>query len=162
MRRGVTLFASHTGVLAFQLVPRQPVIEFFLGRFPVDQVKLLAVVFQVAAHAIFAIRIVHLHVGVVTVLVGKSLGDFLVAIQTFVCGGAGSELVATVALRGTAERGVRLGEGTWGNLREGRKRGSQTARDREEDSEEKLPTDLTVIYNRCVTGRALVHQSLQV
>ena len=41
VRRCVALFARQRGVLSFQLVSRQPVIEFLLGRFPVYQVEIL-------------------------------------------------------------------------------------------------------------------------
>lgn len=127
-----------------------------------NQVELFAIVFQVAVHAIFAIGIAHLHVGVVAVLIGKGLSDLFVAIETFIGRSAGAEHVTTIALRGAAERFVGFGEGPWGNLRMGWKNNGQTARDRQEDREKKLSRNFRVTCKCCFAGRALVHQSLQV
>ena len=74
--RRMTFFALQVGVLALQLVTSQSVIEFFFGRFPVDQVEILAVVLQMAPNAIFAVRIFHLHLGVISMLIGEGFGNF--------------------------------------------------------------------------------------
>jgi hypothetical protein len=52
----------------------------------------------VAADTIFAIGILHLDLGVVSVLGGQSLGHFFMAIQAFESRRAGAELVAAGAL----------------------------------------------------------------
>lgn len=100
--RGVTFFAGDPGVLAFQLVPRQTVVELLLGGLPVDQAELFAVMIQVATNTISPVGVGHLELEVITVLGRQSLGDFLVAIQALESGRAGPELVATRALRGAA------------------------------------------------------------
>lgn len=61
--------------------------------------EVLAVVLQMAANTIFAVRIGHLKLVVVSVLGAEILGDFLVAIQTFKGGRAGAKLMATCTLR---------------------------------------------------------------
>ena len=58
--RHVTLFAGNAGMFAFQLVPRQFMIELLLRRLPVDQAKILSVVLQMASHTVFAVRVSHL------------------------------------------------------------------------------------------------------
>lgn len=103
MRGGVAFLALYVGVFAFQFVPGQTVIEFLLGWLPTDQIEVLAVMLEVAAHTILAVRILHLHLGVITVFIGESFGDFLVAIETFIGGSAGAKLMTGVALRRTAE-----------------------------------------------------------
>lgn len=117
VRRGVAFFAHEAGVFAFELVAGLFVIKFLQGRFPADQVKGLAVVFQVAAHTIFAIGIAHLHFEVVTVLRGKILRDFFVTIDALEGGSAGPERVAGSALRGAAEGRVGFGERSGRDLR---------------------------------------------
>jgi hypothetical protein len=47
-----TLLAGERGVLALKRIARLVVIERLLGRFPVDQLKVLAVVFRMTPHAI--------------------------------------------------------------------------------------------------------------
>ena len=71
-----------------------------------NQIELLPVMLQVATHAIFSIRILHLHMEVVAVFVGEVFGDFLVAVEAFKCGSAGPENVAGVALSCSGEGGV--------------------------------------------------------
>lgn len=98
VRGRMAFFALQVGMLAFEFVAGQPVIEFFFGRFPADEVELLAVMLEVTTYAIFAVRIAHLHLGVVAVLVGEGFSQFLVAIETSVGRTAGAELVAGIAL----------------------------------------------------------------
>jgi len=74
------------------------VIEFLLGRLPVNEIEVLAIVLQVATHTIFPMRILQLHVEVIAMLVQKILGDFLVAIEALKCGSASAENVAGTAL----------------------------------------------------------------
>jgi hypothetical protein len=82
----------------------------------VNQIELLPVVLQVAVHAIFSIRILHLHMEVIAVFVGEVFGDFLVAVEAFKCGSAGPENVAGVALSCSGERGMGFGEWARGYL----------------------------------------------
>jgi hypothetical protein len=99
MGGSVAFLARNTGVTAFQLVPGELVIEFVLGRFPVNQMEVLAIVLQVAAHAIPAIRIGYLQPAVVTVVIGEIFGDFLVTVGALKRGSAGAKLMTTRALR---------------------------------------------------------------
>jgi len=105
----VALFANEIGVLAFEFVAREFVVKFLQRRLPANQVEIFAVVFQVAAHAVFSIGIAHLHFKVVSVLRGKILRNFLVAIDALERGRASSEGMAGSALRSAAERRVGLG-----------------------------------------------------
>jgi len=104
----VTLFACNAGVLPFQVVAGQPVIELFLRGFPMDESKVLAVVLQVATDAIFAVGIAHLDLKVIAMLGVEASGNFLVAIETLESGSAGAELMATGALRSSGQRLVRF------------------------------------------------------
>ena len=101
VRRHVAFLASKPGVFSHQVVARQAMIELLFRRFPVDQREILSVVFQMAAHAIFAIRILHLQARVKSVLPGDGLSDLLVAIQALEGWRAGAEFMATGALRRT-------------------------------------------------------------
>jgi hypothetical protein len=74
------------------------------------QRKILAVMFQVAAHAIAAVGILHAQKGVVSLMSSKSVSNFLVAFQALEGWRAGSELVARIALRRAVEGLVRFGE----------------------------------------------------
>ena len=106
MRGRVAFLALQIGVLTFELVARQSVVEFLLGWFPADQVEIFAVVLEVAAHTILAVGVLHLHLCVIAVLVGECFGNFLMTIKTFVGGSARAKLVTGVALRGAAQRGM--------------------------------------------------------
>lgn len=112
VRGRVALLASHSGVLPFQRIPGQPVIELLRWPLPVDEGKILAVVLQVAADAVLAVGIFHLQLGVIAPLLRKQLGNFFVAIQAFERGSAGAKLVAARTLRCSAKRLVRFGERT--------------------------------------------------
>ena len=94
VRRSVAFFAGQIGVFAFELIARQPMFELLFRRFPMNEIEVFPIVLQVAAYAVLAIRILHLHLEVIAVLGGEILGDFLVAFQTFIRGSAGAELVA--------------------------------------------------------------------
>lgn len=99
MRGGVAFFASERGVFALEFVARLAVVELFFRRFPVNEREVFAVVFQVTAHAVLAVRILHLYLVMVTVLGDDIVGDFLVAFQALEGGSARAELMAGVALR---------------------------------------------------------------
>jgi len=102
VRGGVAFFTGDVGVLALQRIAGEAVIEFCRWRFPVDDIEIFSVVFEVAANAILAGRIVHLELEVVAVFGGEGLGNFLMAIEALEGGSAGAELMAGIALRGAA------------------------------------------------------------
>lgn len=64
-----------------------------------DEIKIFAIMLQVAPDAVLTVWILHSKSRVVAVLVGKALRNFFVAIQAFKRRGARSELMATRALR---------------------------------------------------------------
>ena len=99
MRGRVAFFTGDIGVLALQRIAGLAVIKLCRRRFPMDDVEIFAVVFQVAAHAVLAGGILHVQLKVVTVFGGEGLGDFLMAIETLKSGSAAAELVAGIALR---------------------------------------------------------------
>lgn len=117
VHRRVAFLASDAGMLAFQVVARQSMVELLLSRLPMDQVEVLAVVLQMAANAVFPVRIAHLNLEVIAVLAVEPSGDFLMAVQALEGGRAGAELVATHALRSSGKRLVRLREWTRRDLR---------------------------------------------
>ena len=67
-----------------------------------DEAEIHAVVIEVAADTIFAIGILHLNLGVISVLRSQPLRHFFMAIQAFEGRRAGPELVAGRALYGSA------------------------------------------------------------
>ena len=99
----MTFLASNARVLSLQLVARQPVIKLFLRSLPMDQVEVLAVVFQVATDAVFTIGIPHLKLGVIAVLCFQPFRYFFMAIQALESRRAGAELVAGYALGGSGQ-----------------------------------------------------------
>ncbi|HUE54913.1 MAG TPA: hypothetical protein VMO76_03715 [Candidatus Udaeobacter sp.] len=115
--RRVALFAGDPSVLSFQLVAGLAMIKLFLRRLPVDQAKVFSVVIQMTANAILAIGVGYLKLIVIAVLGRKPLGDFLVALEALESGRAGAKLVAAIALRSSAQRLMRFGKGTGGDLR---------------------------------------------
>ena len=64
-----------------------------------NQRKIKAVVFEVAAHAIFAAGIFHPEPRVKSTVCGKMLRNLFMTAETLECRSAGSELVAARALR---------------------------------------------------------------
>jgi len=108
----VALLASSLRVFSFEVVTGEPMIKLFLGRFPVEEIEILAVVLEVTPNAIFPVRIAHLYLVVVSVLGRETACNFLVAFQTFERRRAGSELMAARALGGAAERFMGLRQWT--------------------------------------------------
>lgn len=92
-------------------------IELLYGCFPMNQGKVLAIVLQVAPDAILASWIFHPQLGVIALVRGQAVRDFLVAFQTLERWRACPELMARPALRRTAEGFVGFGEWTGRNLR---------------------------------------------
>ena len=117
MRRSVALLAIQAGVLTLQVIAGQAVVEFLLRRLPVDEGEFLAIVFEVTAYAVLPVGILHLHSEVVAMLIGQRFGNFFVAFEALVGGGAGAEHMAGVALRGTGKGGMSFGKRTGRNLR---------------------------------------------
>jgi len=108
----VALLASSFRVFSFEVVTGEPMIKLFLGRFPVGEIEILAVVLEVTPNAISPVRIAHLYLVVVTMLGRETARDFLVTFQTFERRRAGSELMAARALGGAAERFMGLRQWT--------------------------------------------------
>ena len=108
----MALLASSFRVFSFEFVTREPMIKLLLGRLPVDEIEILAVVLEVTPNAIFSVRIAHLYLVVVSVLGRQTACDFFVTVQTFERWRAGSELMAARALRRSAERFMGLRQWT--------------------------------------------------
>lgn len=104
----VTFLAGNTRMLCLQVVARQPVIKLFLRRLPVNQIEVLAVVFQVAADAVFAVGISHLKLRVIAVVRFQTSRYFFMAIQAFESRRVSAELMAARALRRSREGLVRF------------------------------------------------------
>lgn len=88
-------------MFSFQIVSRQAVVELFLRWLPMQKIKVFAVVLEMAAHAILAIRILHLNLGVIPVIRRQTLGHFLMTIETLIGRSAGAKLMAAGTLRGS-------------------------------------------------------------
>jgi succinate dehydrogenase/fumarate reductase cytochrome b subunit len=86
-------------VLPFQAVSRQTVVELLLRLLPVHQIEVFAIVFKMAAHTILAIWVLHLDFGVISVLRGEPLCNFLVTIEAFEGWSAAAKLMAARTLR---------------------------------------------------------------
>jgi hypothetical protein len=94
----MALLARHGRMLFHQRISGLSMIELLERRLPMDERKILAIVFEVAPHAISAVRILHPEKRVVALMRGQTVRDFLVAFEAFEGRRAGSELVAGVAL----------------------------------------------------------------
>lgn len=125
MCRRVALLAGDGRVLFQERVSSLAMIELLERRFPVNEREILAVVLEVAAHAIPAGGILHAQKRVVALMRGQAVRDFLVAIEALERRGAGAELVAGIALGRAVEGLVGLGEGTGRNLGAGAGRAEQ-------------------------------------
>ncbi len=66
----VALFTCHAGVLAFQHVPCEPMVELFLRWLPVNQPEVFPIVIQVAPHAVLAVGVRHSQPCMVAVVQG--------------------------------------------------------------------------------------------
>lgn len=112
----MALLAGNSGVLSFQWIARQAMVELLGRALPMDQRKIHSIVLQMAAHAVLAVRILHLQLRVVALLFGEQLRDLFVAVQTLECGRTGAEFVAARALCCSTELLVRFGQWTGRNL----------------------------------------------
>ena len=95
--------AGQRCMLAFEFITGKFVIEFLRGRVPVDQMEAFTVMFEVTAHAIFAIGIGHLQVRVIAVLLRQGFCNFLVAVEAAKGWRARTELMASGALRSAVQ-----------------------------------------------------------
>lgn len=64
-----------------------------------DEVEVLTVVLEMAADTLFAIRVPHLDLGVISVLSSQTLRDLFVTIEALEGRRTSAELMATRALR---------------------------------------------------------------
>ena len=112
----VALFAGQACVLVHEGIAGLFVIELLLRRFPMDEWKILAVMFEMASHAILAIGILHPEFRVVPVIGGEIPGNFLMAFQTFECRCLGPKLVAGRALRRAVQGVMSFCKRAWRDL----------------------------------------------
>lgn len=73
-------------------------IEFLEGGLPMNERKILAIVFEVAAHAVPAVGICHSQKCVVSLVRGQAVRNFFMTFEALESWCAGSELVARIAL----------------------------------------------------------------
>lgn len=118
----MAFLTRNAGVLAFQLVARQPMIELFLRWLPMDQTEVFSVVVQVAVHAVLAVRAFHLQARMVAVVRSQPSRYLFVAIEALEGRHAGAKLMATRALRGTRQGLMSFGKRPRRDLRVGRSR----------------------------------------
>lgn len=90
-------------MLSLEGIAGESVIKLFLGCLPVNQLELFTVVLEVATDAVLAIGVRHLETGVITVVGGDALSDFLVAVEALEGWRACAKLMATRALRRARE-----------------------------------------------------------
>src|ERR1700747_3475602 len=76
-----------------------------------DQSEVFSIVLQVAAHAVFTVRVLHFQARVVAMICSKTLRYLFVAIEALKGRHAGAKLVTTRALRGTGQRLMSFGKG---------------------------------------------------
>src|SRR5690348_3491504 len=98
MRSRVAFFARHRSMLAFEQVPGQLMVEFFLGFFPMNQGKVGAIMLEVTTDTISAVGVLHSQLGMVAMILCEEPGDLFVAVQALEGRCLGAELVATSAL----------------------------------------------------------------
>ena len=111
-------------------------IELFERRLPMNESKILAVVLEVAPHAIPAIGILHPKKSVVALMRGQSIRNFFMTFEAFERRRAGSELVASVALGRAVEGLVRLGKRSGRNLGAGAGGAEKESAESQESAEE--------------------------
>src|SRR3984957_8977020 len=106
----MALLAGDARMLVHEWISCLSMIELLERRLPMDQRKILTIVFEVAAYAITAVGILHPEKRVVALMRRQAVRNFLVTFEAFERGRAGTELVASVALGRAAEGLVRFGE----------------------------------------------------
>lgn len=98
--------------------------------------KILAIVFEVALHAVLAIGILHPEKRVVALMRGQTVRNFLMAFEALERRRAGSELVAGVALGRAVQGLVRFGERSGRNLGAGTGGAHEESAERQQDADE--------------------------
>jgi len=136
MRRRMALLAGDGRMLFHQRISSLAMIECLERRLPMNEGKILAIVLQVAAHAVPAVGILHRQKRVVALMRAETVRNFLVAIQALECRRAGPELVAGVALRRTVQRLMRFRERPGRNLGAGPGSHAQVGGENQERAEE--------------------------
>jgi len=116
MCRRVAFLARHAPVLFREWIACLAMIELLERWFPMNQRKILTIVFEVAAHAVPAIGILHLQKRVVALMGGQTVRNFLMAFEAFERRRACTELVAGVALGRAVEGLVRFRQRSGRNL----------------------------------------------
>lgn len=116
MRGGVALLTCDAGMLAHQRIAGLTMIELLERWLPMNEGKIRAIVFQVTPHAILAIGIAHSQLRVEAFMCRQTLCNLLVAIQTLEGRRARAKLVATRALRSTAQELMCFGKRAGRNL----------------------------------------------
>ena len=112
----MALLAGDGRMLFHERISSLAMIECLERRLPMNEGKILAVVLQVAAHAVPAVGILHRQKRVVALMLAETVRNFLVAFQALERRRAGSELVAGVALRRAVKRLMRFRERPGRNL----------------------------------------------
>jgi len=102
----------------------------------VNEGKILAIVFEVAAHAVPAVGILHSEKRVVALMRSQTVRNFLVAFEAFECRRAGSKLVTGVALGRAVQGLVRFRERSGRNLSAGAGSHEQKSAENEQTDEE--------------------------
>lgn len=95
----VTVRAGYSRMFSFEHKTRLTVIERFAVRIPVDESKILSVVFGMAARAVLARRILPGEGSMQSAPAGNALTDFRVAIETLELPRAAAQIVAFRAIR---------------------------------------------------------------
>lgn len=116
MRGGVAFFACDAGMLVHQRIAGLTMIELLEGWLPMNEGKIRAIVFQVTPHAVLAIGIAHSQLRVEAFMCRQTLRNLLMTIQTLESRRAGAKLVATRALRCTAQELMCFGKWARRNL----------------------------------------------
>lgn len=108
--RRVTLLARQFGVPALQRITCPLMVEGALGRLPVDQTEILAVVLGVAPHAgLFGFLKPH-HASMKSTSLRNAAVDFLVALSTPEDGRSGKQAVAGKTVQGPGDVAVGSGK----------------------------------------------------
>jgi hypothetical protein len=95
----MAFLAGHGRVLFHERISGLAMIELLERRLPMNERKILAIVFEVAPHAVSAVGILHPEKRVVALMRGQADRNFLMAFEALERGRAGPELVARIALR---------------------------------------------------------------
>ena len=109
MRGHVALLAGDAGMFFDERIAGRPMVELLERWLPMNQRKILAIVFEVTPHAIPAVGIFHPNLRVESPMTCQPLRDLFMAVETFKCWCTCPELVAGRALRRAIQGLMRLG-----------------------------------------------------